>query len=46
MAQSSLEIAENVNNDSRLGVGDFEKPQDSGPQEIDWRLSRSGSRIL
>jgi hypothetical protein len=37
MAQSSLETAENVNSDSRSGVGSFEEPQVSGPQEIDWR---------
>jgi hypothetical protein len=37
VAQSSLETAENVNSDSRSGVGSFGEPQVSGPQEIDWR---------
>jgi hypothetical protein len=36
-AQSSLETAENVNSDSRSGVGSFGEPQVSGPQDVDWR---------
>jgi hypothetical protein len=37
MAESSLEITENVNSDSRLDVGSSDEPHISGAQEADWR---------